>query len=418
MKAALCDSGEVAGGLDGLISVHQFAESLGRAMAAKALWAGTHSDEVARIAEILGRAMSLPAEAIKMIHLAGHLHDIGKIGIPDFILHKPTRLNREEYRVIQEHSAIGEGIVRPVMTLDGVVSIPDIVRHHHERYDGSGYPDGLCAEHIPLGARIIAVADSVSAMMQDRPYKSAMTFDEVEAELASLSGRWYDPAVVEAFCASRGEIRAAIRDTRRASIAAAHRWSLCELDPESCTRIHGGEKLRDRLTGVYGRRYFQQYLGDVLTSSQGASGLHLALFDCDRFRDFNMNHGQETGDRILALLGKVIQSSVRESVDTPFRFGRDVFAVAFSNIDMRTCRAVCERIRTRFHDECGHDCTVSAGLAVWSEDMGCDAQALVAAARAALDMAKEAGRNCLYSHGGHLQTQCAQEGSPGRPKGP
>jgi diguanylate cyclase (GGDEF)-like protein len=415
MKAALCDSGEVAGGLDGLISVHQFAESLGRAMAAKALWAGTHSEEVARIAEILGRAMSLPAETVKMIHLAGHLHDIGKIGIPDFILHKPTRLNREEYRVIQEHSAIGEGIVRPVMTLDGVVSIPDIVRHHHERYDGSGYPDGLCAEHIPLGARIIAVADSVSAMMQDRPYKSAMTFDEVEAELASLSGHWYDPAVVEAFCAARGEIRAAIRDTRRASIAAAHRWSLCELDPESCTRIHGGEQLRDRLTGVYGRRYFQQYLGDVLTSSQGASGLHLALFDCDRFRDFNMNHGQETGDRILALLGKVIQSSVRESVDTPFRFGRDVFAVAFSNIDMRTCRAVCERIRSRFHDECGHDCTVSAGLAVWNEDMGCDAQALVAAARAALDMAKEAGRDCLYSHDGHLQTHCAQEDSPGRP---
>jgi diguanylate cyclase (GGDEF)-like protein len=379
---------------DVLISVHQFSESLGRAMSAKALWAGTHSEEVALVGEILARAMGLPAGVARMVHLAGHLHDIGKIGIPDFVLHKPARLNREEFRIIQEHSAIGEAIVRPVMALDGEISIPDIVRHHHERYDGSGYPDGLRGEDIPLGARVIAVADSLSAMLQDRPYKSPVTFREAEAELMSLSGQWYDPDVLAAFAISRGEIQEAVREARRTQLAAGNRWSMCELDPESCTRLHGGEQLRDRLTGVYSRRYFGQFLAGVLSAPATENVVHLALLDCDRFRDFNLTHGQEAGDRMLALLGTVICSSVRESADYPFRFGRDVFGVAFRDLDMRSCAAVCERIRARFRSE-GQGCTVSIGLAAWTQDMGCDPEALVEAARSALSRAKEDGRDCL-----------------------
>jgi diguanylate cyclase len=168
---------------------------------------------------------------------------------------------------------------------------------------------------------------------------------------------------------------------------------MCELDPESCTRLHGGEQLRDRLTGVYGRRCFPRILAGVMSGPRARTGLHLALIDCDRFRDFNLAHGQQAGDRVLVRLGKVIQSSVRESDDHPFRFGRDVFGVLFSSLDTLACEAACERIRTRFRNECG--CTVSVGLAAWSDELGCDAEALLDAARSALARAKDGGRDCL-----------------------
>ena len=212
MKAALCDSGEVAGGLDGLISVHQFAESLGRAMAAKALWAGTHSEEVARIAEILGRAMSLPAETVKMIHLAGHLHDIGKIGIPDHILKKDGPLTPAEWEQMRRHPAIGYAILKPVQAMTQGERIADLVLAHHERFDGSGYPLGLAGEAIPLGARVIAVADAMSAMTSHRRYRREDPWQEAVAEIRRCGGSHFDPQVVQVFLAVEGELHSLLRD--------------------------------------------------------------------------------------------------------------------------------------------------------------------------------------------------------------
>lgn len=386
------------------VSVHQLAESLGRAMAVKAMWARTHSEEVARVGEELALAMNLAPGVGQLVHLAGHLHDIGKIGIPDFILHKPDRLNQEEYRIIQEHSAMGEAIVRPVMVLDRDISVPDIVRHHHERFDGSGYPDGLRGHEIPIGARIIAVADSLSAMLQDRPYKSPMDFDAAVAELRGLAGIWYDPEVTSALLRIRERVRAVIDEARDAVPLSCGSWGLCELGPAGCAGFEPG--LRDPLTGLYSRRYFDQFLTGVLSGSLGGpltGGLCLAFIDCDHFRDFNEVHGQECGDRVLARLGRIIQSSVRDTVDYPFRYARDVFGVAFRQFNLQACARVCERIRRRFEDEGG--CTVSVGLAVWEAGMGCDGQALITACRRALNRAKKSGRNRVFSvseHGGEL----------------
>lgn len=392
------------------VSVHQLAESLGRAMAVKAMWARTHSEEVARVGEELALALNLAPGVAHLIHLAGHLHDIGKIGIPDFILHKPDRLNQEEYRIIQEHSAMGEAIVRPVMVLDRDISVPDIVRHHHERFDGSGYPDGLRGHDIPLGARIIAVADSLSAMLQDRPYKSPMEFDAAVAELRGLSGIWYDPDVIAALLAIRERIRTVIDEARAAVPLAGGNWGLCELGPDGCARFEGG--LRDPLTGLYSRRYFDQFLAGALSGPMSgplAGGLCLALIDCDNFRDFNELHGQESGDRVLARLGHIIRTSIRDTVDYPFRYGRDVFGVAFRQFNLRACTTVCERIRRRFELEGGGGCTVSVGLAAWETGMGCDAQALITACRRALLRAKTAGRNQIYPSAGHHSGQTAAD---------
>lgn len=378
------------------ISVHQFAESLGRAMAVKALWACSHSEEVARVAEILALAMGLEADVARMIHLAGHLHDIGKIGIPDCILNKPDRLSREEYLIIQEHAAMGEAIVRPVMGLDGDVSVPDIVRHHHERFDGLGYPDGLRGSEIPLGARIIAVADSLSAMLQNRPYKAPMDFDQAVNELHGLSGSWYDPAVIEAFESVREDIRRAVLEARDA-LPLSCTWALCEQGPETLCRFDPGQ--RDLLTGLHTRRSFDQHLRVRLDRGEGVC---LALIDCDHFRDFNASHGQEAGDRVLVQLGRIIRACVRDGDDYPFRFGRDVLGVAFACCDPGICHAVCERIRHQFAQECSAQCTVSVGVAHRDELPGCDAARLVSLCRRQLLRAKNSGRNRIYPQAGRV----------------
>ncbi|CCH49025.1 HD-GYP domain-containing protein [Pseudodesulfovibrio piezophilus] len=187
--------------------LHQFLISLGKAIDAKDAGTGSHSSEVARIAEAIGWAMGITGKEIRWLSMAGLLHDIGKIGIPDSILSKPGPLNDEEWEIIKTHPGKGEAIVRPVEEFGKKKSVADIVRHHHERFDGLGYPDGLMEEEIPLGARIVAVADSISTMLQDRPYQAGRNFDEAMEEILVCAGTRYDPDVVEALMSVREDIK-------------------------------------------------------------------------------------------------------------------------------------------------------------------------------------------------------------------
>ncbi len=178
--------------------LHQFSESLGNAVDAKDSHTRQHSEEVAQVAHTLALGMGLSTGHADVIHVAGHLHDIGKIGIPDAILFKQKKLSTKEFEIIKKHSAIGASIVSPVSELT-TTGITAIILHHHERYDGTGYPAGLKGEDIPIGARVVAVADSLSAMLQDRPYNRAMSFAEASQEIARMSGSQFDPAVVRSF---------------------------------------------------------------------------------------------------------------------------------------------------------------------------------------------------------------------------
>lgn len=189
-----------------LALVHQLAESLGRAIDAKDSHTLAHSEEVAEIAKFLAKAMGLAHEHAVCVHVAGHLHDIGKIGVPDAVLGKPGRLEPDEWRQMQAHPAIGADILAPLDCLarTGIVTM---VRAHHERFDGSGYPAGLKGREIPLGARIISVADSLSAMLQTRPYRPAMDFAAAHREIVRGSGSQFDPDVVDAFLAVGDEVR-------------------------------------------------------------------------------------------------------------------------------------------------------------------------------------------------------------------
>jgi len=199
--------------------MHQFAESLGNAIDAKDPHTSRHSDEVAEIARVLALALGLGRCKADLVHVAGHLHDIGKIGVPDAVLCKQGPLTTREWVAIRKHPEDGAAILRPVAAL-GALGIVDMVLHHHERYDGRGYPLGLAGSAIPMGARIIALADSLSAMLQDRPYRRAGSFDSARREIIHCSGSQFDPRVVDAFIRSEAEIRAIVELGQRRSAAA------------------------------------------------------------------------------------------------------------------------------------------------------------------------------------------------------
>lgn len=170
--------------------------SLAFALDAKDSYTNGHSVRVAELSIQLAKSLYLPTEQIEKIRIAGLIHDIGKIGILETLLHKPGRLTDDEFRQIQAHCVIGEKILQPIVDDMEILSI---VRHHHERYDGKGYPDGLIGMQIPIGARIMAVTDSYDAMTSDRPYRKAGSIRSAIDEIQRNSGRQYDMEIAETF---------------------------------------------------------------------------------------------------------------------------------------------------------------------------------------------------------------------------
>jgi hypothetical protein len=152
-----------------------------------------HVDRVAAFAYAIGRDMGFSAGRLRDLVMAGQMHDVGKIGLPSYILTKPGKLTDEEWAHIRQHPGKGEEIVHHIRDL---ASLGAIVRHHHERYDGSGYPDGLTGDDIPLEARIISVADTFDALTSERPYRPALSIEEAKAELLQVSGSQLDPNLV------------------------------------------------------------------------------------------------------------------------------------------------------------------------------------------------------------------------------
>jgi diguanylate cyclase (GGDEF)-like protein/putative nucleotidyltransferase with HDIG domain len=176
------------------------AASLARAVDARDAYTGSHSGRVAELAARIARRMGVDAEHVELTRLAASLHDVGKLAIPEEILRKPGPLSETERLVLERHPQIG---FRMLESLD-VDPVADWVLHHHERWDGTGYPDALGGDQIPLGARIIFVADAYDAMTSDRVYRSRLGDDEAVAELASCSGTQFDPEVVAALADELG----------------------------------------------------------------------------------------------------------------------------------------------------------------------------------------------------------------------
>jgi putative two-component system response regulator len=170
--------------------------ALTAAIEARDLETGEHCRQLGVLGERVAALLGMSEQDRTHIRIGGYLHDVGKIAIADRILLKPGPLTDDEYREMQRHSELGEGIVR---THEAMGEIATIVRHHHERWDGAGYPDRLAGTDIPIGARIIAVADAFSAMTSDRVYRWSLGVEAAWAELRRHAGKQFDPQVVELF---------------------------------------------------------------------------------------------------------------------------------------------------------------------------------------------------------------------------
>jgi diguanylate cyclase (GGDEF)-like protein len=167
---------------------------------------GSHLHDVGGLTAAVGERIGLDAEELDVLRLAGELHDIGKVAIPDAILSKAGPLDADEWAIVHQHTRIGERILAAAPALSQVAKL---VRSSHERYDGTGYPEGKAAGEIPLGSRIVAVCDAFDAMIGPRPYRLGMSAEVALAELRRCAGTQFDPMVVEVFCALRTEEREA-----------------------------------------------------------------------------------------------------------------------------------------------------------------------------------------------------------------
>jgi len=162
----------------------------------KDLNTGVHSTRLAEWALHVGGELGLDERCLSDLEIAALLHDIGKIGIPDAILQKPARLTDEEYSLMKKHPEYGWAVMRNV---PGMERASLMILHHHESYDGKGYPAGLKGEEIPIGSRIVSVIDAFDAMVSSRPYRAGMPFAEAERRLIEARGRQFDPGVVDRF---------------------------------------------------------------------------------------------------------------------------------------------------------------------------------------------------------------------------
>ncbi len=180
--------------VDSLLLYHDLIFGIVTALEARDEYTASHSVRVSDMTEQICCLLNLTEEEMETIHIAAHLHDIGKIGIEDHILRKCGPLNKGEWLLMKQHPMIGYEILKKV---DRFEQIAVIVRHHHERWDGMGYPDGIKGELIPLGSRIIAITDSIDAMLNDRQYRKKMSTEECRTEIEQNIGIMYDPNIAE-----------------------------------------------------------------------------------------------------------------------------------------------------------------------------------------------------------------------------
>ena len=175
---------------------HELIDCISSALDARDTYTAGHSKRVSDMARFLAKIMGFSQDDIECIHIAAHLHDIGKIGIADSVLLKDGKLTDGEFLQIQKHPQIGADILRCSSSLS---PLANIILHHHERFDGKGYPSRLKNYEIPLGSRIIAICDSVDAMMSDRSYRKACTAECCKEEIRKNEGTMYDPLIAEIF---------------------------------------------------------------------------------------------------------------------------------------------------------------------------------------------------------------------------
>jgi len=260
-----------------------------------------HSARVARYSKLIAQKMLFSEDNCKRVHKAGMLHDIGKIAIPDNVFLKPSKLSQNEYKLIQEHVSISYEMLNDVTIFD---DIKEIVRDHHEHYDGSGYPRGLQGEDTPILAQILSLADAFDAMTTDRIYKGRKTVQEAVLEISKFSGKQFNPTIVKS---SIDVLKDIVIDSE------VHQNPSSLLEEERFSYFY-----KDSLTGVYNEQYLQ---ARVATFKIYNSLVWISLGD---FHHYNKKYGWKHGNKALETVASALLQQYKTDV---YRFYGDNFLV-------------------------------------------------------------------------------------------
>jgi diguanylate cyclase (GGDEF)-like protein len=367
---AVLENQRLRGGLRG--AYLETVQVLADAIQAKDPHLRGHSDEVVQYVGAVAGHLGVKPERREQLVFGSLLHDVGKIGISERILLKPAALTPEERGVVELHPRIGHRLVEQVEALR---PIAEAVLHHHERWDGDGYPDGLSGDDIPLEARIIAVADSFSAMTADRPYRRRMSLEDACAELERCAGTQFDPRVVEAFV---GEVRKRPPEGGEHPLEAAFRDPEVALARAAGETIigHGPLALTDNLTLLYTHRYFHELVDRYADTSEPRFAVVVA--ELTELPQLNRIQGYSRGDEAIQTVARAVQRAAVRCGGTACRYSGRRLALVCPGADSMEC----ERIASELAATLAEGPRVSIGAAAWQE--GDDGADVVARARLAL----------------------------------
>ena len=344
----------------------QMMETLSTTIESKNEYTCGHSHRVAEYAALIAAELGWSSENIQNLKYAAYLHDIGKIGIPEMLLNKPSQLTDEECDLIRNHTIIGAEILKDVAFAP---YIAEVSRSHHERYDGCGYPDGLKGTDIPIHARIITVADSYDAMNSRRIYRNALPPEMIRNEFEKNRGKQFDPQITDIFLKLLDEDHIVLKNThtQKATVSSEPDNTINKFISEVVNTIKSQEDLKDYdfLTGLPMRNLGERLIAEFMQEHDGC----LIFLDMDNLKKINDIHGHTAGDRALKNLGTLLSHYMANGIAS--RLGGDEFLLFLPDITVET---VSEIMRQLFHhfqsiveaDPEIKDAALSAGLCVTS----------------------------------------------------
>lgn len=311
----------------------QMIQTLSTTIEAKDEYTKGHSYRVAEYSALIAKELGWNDNEVQNLRNAARLHDIGKIGIPDTILNKPTRLLDTEYEIIKKHTSIGADILKNITLID---HIEEVARYHHERYDGRGYPEGLGGEAIPIHARIVAVADSYDAMNSKRIYRNPLPKDMIRREILRNKGIQFDPVVADVFLKLFDENRMQVDETNQNFLPEE---AFSEFDTSgpmeagkfisdlmNTMRYQRDAENIDYLTGLPLRNCGERQIAERMQVQNGC----LAFLDMDNLKKINDIYGHRAGDKALKLLGDTITTYAKDAISC--RLGGDEFLLFLPDV--------------------------------------------------------------------------------------
>ena len=339
----------------------QMIQTLSTTIEAKDEYTKGHSHRVAEYAALIAKELGWSEREVENLKNAAHLHDVGKIGIPDTILNKPTKLLDAEYEIIKKHPTIGADILKNITLIEHV---EEVARYHHERFDGKGYPEHLKGDEIPIQARIVALADSYDAMNSRRIYRDSLPENVIREEIVKNRGLQFDPGIADVFLKLLDEDRVQIAEE---SLKPTADGALSEFEMQGTTeagrfisdvvdtmKSQKNSESLDYLTGLPTRNLGEKQIAEAMQIHGGC----LAFLDMDNLKKINDIYGHRAGDRVLRLLGEAILHYAKDNIAC--RLGGDEFLLFLQDIEMEEASEIVSHIFDSFQERKDQDAEASS----------------------------------------------------------